>query len=100
METKLEAPRLEMSALEKYFIHDCLLDFSRYNEIFDTEEVFFTKHRSLLSQYFHSLNRLFRKQIETKINDTQIFVSYTHNGDRMRVMFTKFYYSYISFPFR
>ena len=30
VETKLEAPRLEMSALEKYFIHDCLLDFSRY----------------------------------------------------------------------
>ena len=30
VETKLEAPRLEMSALEKYFIHDCLLDFIRY----------------------------------------------------------------------
>ena len=71
----------------------CMKMNSTNNEIFDTRS-FFTKHRSLLSQYFHSLNRLFRKQIETKINDTQIFVSYTHNGDRMRAMFTKFYYSY------
>ena len=64
------------------------------------QKEFFTRHRILLSQYFHSLNRLFRKQIETKMNDIQIFVSCTHNGDRMQTMFTKFYFSYMLFPLR